>query len=206
MLENLKEEHEITLRVTTGMEELEDILNQNGYKKIEDFILDDIYMVPEKFKNISKYDEISLLNTSIRIRSFIFTTNSLPKIKIRKEITKKVKKFDNNNIINESKYICRIESIDEAYELLKSIGYVKLLQLKQDAKTYSNGKYEIVVSDIDGKIYLELENKDKNNNILFETTQEMIEFLDKYNIPHFEGEYFAQKAGDKIKEMKKKQK
>lgn len=203
MEEKLQEEHEITLRVTVGMEKLEHILNKNGYKKVEDFEIDDIYLVPEEFSDINKYDEIRLLDMSVRIRSLILNPYSLSNKEIRKEIVRKEKTFnDDNNILSEFKYVCRIKEIDEAHMLLKSLGYVKLLELKQNAKTYSNGNYDIVVSEIDGKIYLEMENKDKDNNILFKTTEEMIGLIDKYNIPHSDGEYFVQKAVDKIREMR----
>lgn len=191
------EEHEITLRVTVSMEELVELLKKNGYKEKNEFLLDDVYLIPKEFSDIDKYDERRLLNMSVRIRSYIMDSNP------RNELVKKDKEFDDDNqIIKETKYICRIQNIDEAHSLLKSLGYIELLRIQQKAYTFKNEKYEMVVSHIDGRTYIELENHDEQGNVLFNSPSEMINFIKEYKIPHVENEFFAQKAVDEIRIMR----
>ncbi len=205
MEEEFNSEHEVTIRVTVGRDELIKILNKNGYSKIEDFVVDDIYMIPEEFNDINKYDERRIIDMSVRIRSFIIDSKLSSESEVRKEIVKKDKEFDDkNNILNESKYVCRIKDVDEAFVLLKKLGYVELFRLKKDAQTFTNGKYEIIISQVNNRLYLEIENKDSKGNIVLKTPQDMINLIEEYNIPHAKDEYFAQKAMDIIRDMRNK--
>ncbi len=205
MEEEFNSEHEVTIRITVGRDELIKILNKNGYSKTEDFVVDDIYMIPEEFNDINKYDERRIIEMSVRIRSFIIDSKLAAETEVRKEIVKKDKEFDDkNNILNESKYVCRIKDVDEAFVLLKKLGYVELFRLKQDTQTFTNGKYEIIISQVNNRLYLEIENKDNKGNIVLKTPQEMINLIEGYNIPHVKDEYFAQKAIDIIRDMRNK--
>lgn len=195
------EEHEVTIRINGTKEELIKILENQGFKKVNEFILYDTYMIPEEFNDIDKYDERRLLNLSVRIRRYEKSESEV----IRKEIVKKDKEFDeNNNIIKESKVVCKIKDENEAYELLKVLGYVKLLNIDQKVVDYSNGNFFVCVSDINGRIYIEIEDRDKENNILFNSTDEIIEKVKELKIPHDESEYFVQKAIDELKYLRSK--
>lgn len=199
-----KENFEITVRLTVGIEEASRILKQNGYSEEKDFILEDIYLVPEEFTDIDKYEARRLLNMSVRLRSFIFDPKTSRSNSSRQEIVKKDKIFDNdNNIIQETKYVCRIKDISEAHKLLKSLGYVELLTMKQEAKTFTKDNYEITLSNINGRIYIEMEDVDKAGNVKYDSPETIIKLIQNYNLPYVEGEYYAQKAVDEINEMRR---
>lgn len=205
MSKDEKEIHEITVRLTIDAKKAKEILEQNGYIYSNDFIVEDIYLVPEEFNDIYKYDERRLLNMSVRLRSFIFDPKTVHSIDSRNEIVKKDKNFDEeNNILSETKYVCRIKDIDEAYNLLKSLGYVELFKIRQEAKTFVKENYEVTLSNINDRIYVEMENIDRNGKIVYDSPESMIKDFKSYNLPYVEGEYFVQKAVDMIKELKKR--
>lgn len=207
MEESKEENFEVTIRVTVDIEEVKHILEANGYKEENEFIVEDIYLIPEEFSDIDKYEERRLLNMSVRIRSFFFDPETKFSSESKKEIVKKDKTFDDkNNLIKESKYVCRIKDINEAHGLLKSLGYIELLNIKQDAKTFVKDNYEITLSDINGRIYIEMEDTDINGNIKYSSPEEIIKLIKQYKIPHIEGEYFIQKAVDEIQELRNKRK
>lgn len=196
-----KQEKEITIRITVSLDEIKEILKKGGFSEGGEFEIYDIYMIPEEFKDIEKYDEKRLLNLSVRIRETIENNIS------QKGIVKKDKEFDEDDqIIKEEKYVCRIKDVDEANKLLNQLGYVELFSLNQKAKSYIKGNAEIVLSEINGRIYIEIEDRNLEGKVIFNSSNEMIQFIKENNIPHVEGEYFVQKAIDELKFLKDKNK
>ena len=190
-------EQEVTIRVTLPLNEAKEFLENNGFEKKSEFELNDIYMIPEEFSDIEKYDERRLLNLSVRIRNVIQENIS------HKEIIKKDKDYDDENrIIKEEKYICRIKDVDEANKLLRNLGYVELFTLKQNAFGYAKGRVEAVLSEINGRVYVEIETNNYEGEKVFDSTNEIIDFIKKYEIPHEKDEYYVQKAIDEIQYLR----
>lgn len=199
------EEHEITIKVTISYEELVKLLEEKGMKHRVDFNVTDQYMIAEEFNDLEKYDEKRLINMSVRIRKFEYSTSQ--EDKNRREIVKKNKNFDDNDdIINEEKVVCTIKDEKEAMKLLKSLGYVELFTIEQKLTDYIKDNIIFTISQIDDEVYLELESHDMQGNKIFLSVDDMIEEIDKYNIPHENGKYFQQKAINKLKKLRAKKK
>ena len=194
-------EHEITFEVTTNMNTLVKILETNGFKRVHSFIVEDRYMLPVD-EDIDYKDLKETLNKAVKIRHL----NFIDKKKTRNEINKKVKEFDKNgNILKEKTFICIISDINDAYELFKALGYKEILHMNQKLTDYVKDKELITTCEMDDKIYIEIENKTKEGEVVYYSVEEMIEGIKKYNIPHDESNYFKQKAVDKLKEINSKE-
>ncbi len=80
-------------------------------------------------KIAKNYNE--LLNNSILIRDISEKSNS------RKLITYKQKHVDNNgNILNQINADVEINNIDDAYNMLKLIGYIDLMKIRDHISVY----------------------------------------------------------------------
>lgn len=200
-----QEEHEITIEVTTDMNNLIKILEKNGFKKDCVFIVKDKYMLPKNIDiNIKSKDIKEILNESIRIREYNYFEKNIK----RSELIKKIKKYDKKgNILKEKVFNCIVLDKNDAFKFIKSLGYKEILNINQKVTDYKKDKESIVVCEIDDKIYVEISNKDINDgNIIYNSIEEMINVVKKYKIPHDETNYFKQKAIDKLKKINKKRK
>lgn len=188
-------EKEITVEVDTSLNNLIDILNNNNFKIREEYDLIDIYMVKNDIKLDDNY--LDILKNCVLIRHVI------EKDKETKLITYKYKEYnDIGEILNQGKINCKIESIDSAYELLKQLGYNKLIHIKDHISVYSNDTCELCIQEVNNKhIYIEIEDECHYINKTYETIEEMKDEFDRYNIPIKNNNYFVKKAEIELKEM-----
>lgn len=104
----IKENNEITLKVTTSKENLLSVLKQKGFTLGRTFSLDDYYFIPNEI-NVENLTTREILSKCVLIRN-IFENNVYSK-----KITYKVKDIDNNgNIL--SQIVVRSNWISPNYE------------------------------------------------------------------------------------------
>lgn len=194
---NEYEENEITIKVSTDLNNLINILKQNGFKKEHSFIVEDRYMLQTE-KELEQENIKEILNESIRVRHLNFFEKNIK----RSELIKKVKKYDKNeNILKQKTINCVVLNKDDAFEFIKGLGYKEILNMTQRLTDYVKEKELITICEIDDKIYIEIEDKDDKGNIIYSKIEDMINVIKKYDIPHDESEYFAQKAIDKLNDI-----
>ncbi len=181
-------EREITVEVTCTLDELESKLKWFGFGVVDQYDVKDIYMVDKNFK----YEEnnLELLKHCILIR------NVIEKDKNLKMITYKYKEYnENEEIVNEAKVNCSIESIDEAKELFESINYEELIRVNDHLIVYSNGIDEFMVQLVNNKhIYIEIEEHCNYIDKKYMSIEAMKSVISKYNIPIKDNNYYAKKA------------
>ncbi len=145
---------EITVQVNNSFEELDEILKHQGYKMIEKYRLEDIYLTQNKSK-LTKNNIIDILNTCVLIRYIKGNSGET------KKIIYKIKEYKNNTVISEEKINVNIDNITNAERLFNKLGFEKLTEVKYDVVIYSNNKYEFAFQNVDNLgLLLEFEHKD----------------------------------------------
>ena len=183
----MKYEKEITVEVSCDLEELKSILKKYNFKIIEEYDLNDIYMIDKN--NMYHKDKLELLKYCILLRNIVEND------KEKNIITYKYKEYDeNNNILNQGKIDCKITSINEAKELFEAINYQELIRINDHIIIYGNETDEIALQLVDNHIYLEIEENCDRINKKYKNIDEMKQVISKYNIPIKMNNYFIKKA------------
>lgn len=192
----MKLENEITVEILTNKEEVIKSLANNGFKLIEEYDVNDIYLVKKEFENCKIYNE--LLNNSILIRDILEENNA------KKMITYKQKHIDDNgDILNQINASVEINSIDDAYNMLKLIGYTDLIKINDHIMVYrrDNGD-ELALQLVNNRIYIEIEEKCEHSDKIYESLDYMKSIIKELNLPIKGENYYAKKAEDILNDRK----
>ena len=195
-------EREITVEVTCTLDELESKLKWFGFGVVDQYDVKDIYMVDKNFKyeeNNLEFENIEIVKhppNKELLKHCILIRNVIEKDKNLKMITYKYKEYnENEEIVNEAKVNCSIESIDEAKELFESINYEELIRVNDHLIVYSNGIDEFMVQLVNNKhIYIEIEEHCNYIDKKYMSIEAMKSVISKYNIPIKDNNYYAKKA------------
>ncbi len=185
-------ETELTVEVFEKEEDVERKLKDFGYKIIEEYTIDDIYMsnICDFLKNLSNYE---ILKKSILLRAID---------KERKEIIYKEKTFNKNGeVLFEKKYKIPIEDIDNAERFFECIGFKKTFELNNETKLFEKDGIELNVQKMKNLgIFIEFEMNIKEKDL--EKTREKMKGI-LQSLPIKIGEDFDVKKAhlmlDKIK-------
>ena len=187
----IKQENEITMKVNCGISELCKILEDNGFKVVDLFTLNDIFMIPNTLK--SKTKELTsreILKDAILIRDI---KNQLKENRTKK-ITFKKKEFNQNgDILNQESINCDILDIDEAVNLFQAIHYFKIMNINERDIVYGKGDFKIAIKDIrNGDNLIEVETVSNNDNI--DTIEKLKTQIINLQIPVDTSNFFVKKA------------
>ena len=186
----MKLENEITVEILETKENVINSISNNGFKLLNEYNINDIYLVKKEFENCQTYNE--LLNNSILIRDISEKPNP------RKLITYKQKQIDNNgNIINQINADVEINNIDDAYNMLKLIGYIDLMKISDHISVYKkdNGD-EFALQFVNNRIYIEIEEKCEHTGKRYQSLDYMKSIIKDLNLPIKDENYYAKKAED----------
>ena len=173
-------ENEITVKVNISKKELLKFLKNNNYKKIDSFIMDDIYYV-EKDKDLD-VNPLEILKKYILIRSINNKKHYL---------MYKYKEYDENeNIINQGKSKVQVTNKKAAEKFLNIVGYKELIKVNDYIEIYEKDELQICVQYVNRKyLFIEIEENEKYDSI-----KKLIEILDKTKINYDKSNYFVNKA------------
>lgn len=191
----MKMEKEITVLVTCSYEELHKQLVNNNFQIIEEYEINDYYMI-DKNINIKNLDKLEILKKCILVREIVDN---------KKVLLYKYKKYANNgDIIEQGKIECPIFDVEKAICFMEAINYVKIFNIYDKCIVYANGKTELVVQLVNDKyIYIEMEDKSSHINRKYNSIIEMKSDLDSYNLPYKKDNYFVKKAEIELNEILK---
>lgn len=173
-------EKEITVTVNVSKDELIKFFDVNNYKKVDNYIVDDIYYVAN---NVDLADNpLEILKKSVLVRSIDDKKHYL---------MYKYKEYDENeNIINQGKSSVQVTSKEDASEFIKSIGYKELIKIVDHIDVYEKDKLQICIEDVNDKyLFIEIEENDK-----YDTIEKMVEALERTKIDYDKSNYFVKKA------------
>jgi adenylate cyclase class IV len=181
-------ENEITVEVDTNYANLLKILNANNFNLLDDYQINDIYMINDSTDK--SLDALDLLKNCILIRDIITKEKEI------KMITYKYKKYNNKReIIKQGKINCHISSLVEAKELFQQISYKEFIKINDHIIVFGNVTDEFAIELVNDKhIYIEIEQNCNRINKKYLDIEEMKMAIKKYNIPIKNNNYFVKKA------------
>ena len=179
-------------RALSNLEEFKEILLNQGFMIQDEYQIDDIYMI-EKEEKISLENIEEQFSDYIIIREFVGKKSTL--ILNQKEYDEK------GDFIGVIKTNCPIVSCNDAYNLMQNLGYKKLLNLNIHNILFSNGKNEVILQDVEGLgLYVEMkQNNLKINHNNGDTLEDMINNLNKYDLPLDNSNYVVNKSYEMLK-------
>ena len=195
---SLKESNEITLKIKCELNEFYKIIEEKGFKIIDEFSMDDTYFVPKEV-DLDKTDIRDTLSKELLVRDIIGKMSN----KRTKLITFKIKNFDEaGNILNQESINCNILEIEDAKKLLKVIGYKEIMNIKENDVVYEKDGFQLAVKDIkDGDNLIEIETEENDE---IDTIEKLIQKVNKMGIPVYTDDYFVKKAEIELEKILRK--
>lgn len=150
---------EITVRVKEELNEVINKLEKQGFKKIRESDIDDIYMT--QIKNELKKDNIKyILSNCVLLRTLTINGEKV------KKITYKNKEYDNGKLISEKKVNVDCNDLESAQKLFECLKFEELVEVK----------YHVIVLEKDG---VEFAFQDVENLGLLMEYESLIDFENK---------------------------
>ena len=195
---SLKESNEITLKIKCELNEFYKIIEEKGFKIIDEFSMDDTYFVPKEV-DLDKTDIRDTLSKALLVRDIIGKMSN----KRTKLITFKIKNFDEaGNILNQESINCNILEIEDAKKLLKVIGYKEIMNIKENDVVYEKDGFQLAVKNIkDGDNLIERETEENDE---IDTIEKLIQKVNKMGIPVYTDDYFVKKAEIELEKILRK--
>ena len=195
---SLKESNEITLKIKCELNEFYKIIEEKGFKIIDEFSMDDTYFIPKEV-DLDKTDIRDTLSKALLVRDIIGKMSN----KRTKLITFKIKNFDEaGNILNQESINCNILEIKDAKKLLKVIGYKEIMNIKENDVVYEKDGFQLAVKNIkDGDNLIEIETEENDE---IDTIEKLIQKVNKTGIPVYTDDYFVKKAEIELEKILRK--
>ena len=146
---------EITVRLDENMQSAIKKLENQGFKKIRESKIDDVYMTP-KLNELNKDNIQNILKKSVLLRSLKLENREI------KKITYKNKEIDKNgDIISEQKINLDCSDLEKARDLFEHLEFEELIRVKYKVMVYSKDKVEYAFQDVENLgVLIEYENMD----------------------------------------------
>ncbi len=159
---------EITCEVFEKIEKIKKVLLENGFKYIETFTLDDIYMYNKENNQFFLKD--GKISDTLIIRS-VDNNN--------KQIICKKRKYDDEGLeISTEETVLKVKDIVDSEKFLNVLGYERYLRMIDTNYMYENEKYVAYIQEIKNLgIFLEIEIKNDN-----ETIYDLIKYVKGFNL------------------------
>ena len=187
----MNEEKEITVELDITLDELKKILEENNFKVVDDYQLNDIYMINKNDNNEeNRKDYLELLSKCVLIRQIIQESGN------KNLLTYKFKEYnEKKEIVKQGKFNTRIEDAESTRCIFEKLNFEKLINVNDHIIVYANGEDEIAVQSVNDKhLYIEVEEDGKNSDVKYKTIEDMKNVFTKYNIPLKSDNYFVKKA------------
>lgn len=189
----IKEENEVTVKITCSQDELFNCLIKEGFKEGRKFSLDDYYFIPRNLdiKNLATRE---ILSKSIIIRYIVDDG------KIVQKITFKIKNIaDNGDIISQRAINCDVLNVEDAKRLFEALGYYKIMNIKENDVIYFRNEFELAIKYIENSdILIEIETE---SNTEWDTIEKIKNIISKINIPIEKDNYFIKKAENELNKI-----
>ena len=188
LLDGLKENNEITVKIRIELDKFYDLLENKGYSISYKFSMNDTYFIPKDLE-IDTMASREILSKAILVRDIINETKN----KRDKKITFKKKQIDKEgNILSQEAINCDIIELEDAKKLLNEIGYKEIMNIKEDDIVYEKDGFQLAIKDIkngDNLIEIETEENEELNTI-----EKIKQKILQEEIPIYTDNYFVKKA------------
>lgn len=134
---------EITVRLNENMQSAIRKLEMQGFKKIRESEIDDVYMT-SKLKELNKDNIQNILKKSVLLRNIKLDNKEI------KKITYKNKEFDEKgDVISEQKINLDCSDLGKAKDLFEHLEFEKLIRVRYKVVVYSKDKVEYAFQDVE---------------------------------------------------------
>ena len=146
---------EITVRLDENMQSAISKLENQGFKKIRESQIDDVYMTA-KLKELNKDNIQTILKKSVLLRSLKLENKEI------KKITYKNKEIDKDgDIISEQKINLDCSDLEKAKDLFEHLEFEELIRVRYKVTVYGKCKVEYAFQDVENLgVLIEYENMD----------------------------------------------
>ena len=144
---------EITVRLNERMQEAIRKLEMQGFEKIRESEIDDIYMT-SKLKELNENNIQNILKKSVLLRSLKLENKEI------KKITYKNKEIDKDgDIISEQKINLDCSDLEKAKDLFEHLEFEELIRVRYKVTVYGKCKVEYAFQDVENLgVLIEYEN------------------------------------------------
>ena len=146
---------EITVRLDENMQSAISKLENQGFKKIRESQIDDVYMTA-KLKELNKDNIQTILKKSVLLRSLKLENKEIKKITYKNKETDK-----DGDIISEQKINLDCSDLEKAKDLFEHLEFEELIRVRYKVTVYGKGKVEYAFQDVENLgVLIEYENMD----------------------------------------------
>lgn len=151
-------ETEITVQVFDSFENIDKILTNQGFKMVENFILNDWYV--SHLQNVDDVDYQQLLNNSILVRQVAGDRSY-------NQLIYKKKDLDSfGNVISEEKTEVKLSDLDNTLKIFNLAGFNNYIFVKNNSYVYQKDDVVFVVQVVDDLgIFIEYEEDESMKNM-----------------------------------------
>ena len=188
---SVKEENEITVKVTCSNDQLINLLTNKGFNEGRKFTLDDYYLIP-KDVNIKNLTTREILSKAVIIRYIVDEGKIIQKITFKKKNIN-----DKGEILSQKAINCEILDFRAGIDLFSELGYYEIMNIKESDVIYYKNNIELALKFIENSdTLIEIETDDH-----FDTIDKLKKLIDEFEIPIEKENYFVKKAEDKLNKI-----
>ena len=191
---SVKEENEITIKITCSNEHLIKYLTDKGFSEGRKFTLDDYYLIPKDLK-IDTLTAREILSKAVIIRYIVDDGKTIQKITFKKKNIN-----SDGEIISQKAINCEVLDYKAGINLFNELGYYQIMNIKESDIIYYKDKLELAIKFIkNSNTLIEIETNDN-----FNTVEKLKKLVTELEIPIEEGNYFVKKAEDELNKTLKR--
>ncbi len=151
---------EVTTMVNMTLVKAVKILESQGFKKIRESRVEDLYLTT-KINELKSDNILEILASCVLLR-YLKINNT----QVFKKITYKNKTYENGQFLTEEKINLNCDDLVKAENLFKALGFEKLVKVKYDVLVMKKGHMELAFQDVENLgLLLEYEHPDNFENI-----------------------------------------
>ncbi len=191
---SVKEENEITVKVTCSNDELIKHLTNKGFNEGRKFTLDDYYLIPKDL-DIENLTTREILAKAIIIRYIVDDGKIIQKITFKKKNIN-----EKGEILSQKATNCYILDFRAGINLFNELGYYEIMNIKESDVIYYKDKIELALKFIENSnTLIEIETNDN-----FDTIDKLKKLVNEIEIPIEKDTYFVKKAEDELNKILKR--
>lgn len=191
---SVKEENEITVKVTCSNDELIKHLTNKGFNEGRKFTLDDYYLIPKDL-DIENLTTREILAKAIIIRYIVDDGKIIQKITFKKKNIN-----EKGEILSQKATNCYILDFRAGINLFNELGYYEIMNIKESDVIYYKDKIELALKFIENSnTLIEIETNDN-----FDTIDKLKKLVNEIEIPIEKDNYFVKKAEDELNKILKR--
>ena len=191
---SVKEENEITIKITCSNEQLIKHLTDKGFCEGRKFTLDDYYLIPKDLK-LDDLTTRDILSKAVIIRYIVDDGKIIQKITFKKKDIN-----GHGEILSQKAINCDVLDYKSGINLFNELGYYQIMNIKESDIIYYKDKLELAIKFIENSnTLIEIETDDN-----FKTIVELKQLVTELEIPIEKGNYFVKKAENELNKILKR--